>query len=47
MIVLILIFLLILFIVIGAIVVIFTRRITKPIQILTDYTDELQIAADK
>ena len=47
MIFLILIFLLILFIVIGAIVVIFTRRITKPIQILTDYTDELQIAADK
>ena len=47
MIVLIMIFLLILFIVIGAIVVIFTRRITKPIQILTDYTDELQIAEDK
>ena len=46
-IILIAIFLDILFLVIGAIVVIFTRRITKPIQILTDYTDKLQIAEDK
>ena len=47
MIILIAIFLEILFLVIGAIVVIFTRRITKPIQILTVYTDKLQIAEDK
>ena len=47
LIILILIFLAFLFIVIGAIVVIFTRRITKPIQILTSYTDRLQIAEDK
>ena len=37
----------VLFIVIGIIVIIFTRRITKPIQTLTDYTADLKLAEDK
>ena len=40
-------FLIVLFLVIGLIVVMFTRRITKPIQTLTEYTTQLKIAEDK
>ena len=38
LIILIIIFLIVLFLVIGLVVVMFTRRITKPIQTLTEYT---------
>ena len=40
-------FLTVLFIVIGIIVIIFTNRITKPIQTLTSYTSDLKHAEDK
>ena len=40
-------FLTVLFLVIGIIVIIFTDRITKPIQTLTRYTSDLKHAEDK
>lgn len=43
----IIIFLALIFVIIGCIVIVFTKKITQPIQVLTEYTTDLKKAEDK